>query len=68
MVAMAPADAAEKLWIPVEWVFDVGGINCAAITLQSQRRRIQEKYLTCFAFNSLVKDDKEPCIGRISQR
>lgn len=24
-VAIAPADAAERLWITVEWPFDVGG-------------------------------------------
>ena len=67
MVAIAPADAAEKLFIPVEYEFDVGGSSWASILASAKTwMQLNGSPHTCLRFNSLVENYEKTCIGCIS--
>lgn len=67
IVAIAPADAADKLCIPVEYEFEVGGSSWARMRVSVKTvTKLECNLHTCLCFDSLIENYEEACIRCIS--
>lgn len=63
MVAIAPDDAADKLWIPVEQAFEVGGSNCAVIAGIREKVEAEPTNVHVDVLMTSQKTTKRPAYG-----